>query len=55
MTTICCLPSISDAELLTAVTRAAADERSAAAHLIALLSELDARRLYMAEGCSSLY
>ena len=31
------------------------DERCATAHLIALLMELDTRRLYLGEGCSSLF
>jgi hypothetical protein len=55
--TIACLPltRITDAELLTAVARAAAHERSATVQLIALLAELDARRLYLDEGCSSLF
>ncbi len=30
-------------------------EREATAALIAALGELDARRLYLAEGCSSLF
>jgi hypothetical protein len=55
--TIACLPltRITDAELLTAVAQAAAHERSATVQLIALLAELDARRLYLDEGCSSLF
>jgi hypothetical protein len=44
-----------DAELLAEVSRAAAQERTATAHLIALLGELDARRLYLGEGCCSLF
>jgi hypothetical protein len=55
MITIACLTGVSDADLLSAVTRAAGDERAATVHLIALLAELDTRRLYLAEGCSSLF
>src|SRR5215211_7431390 len=47
--------TLSDAELLLAVRRLAANEREATAHLIAALAELDARRLYLAQGCSSLF
>jgi hypothetical protein len=46
---------LSDAELLTEVKRMTADERHATSRLIAALGELDARRLYLGEGCSSLF
>ena len=46
---------LSDAELLEEVARAAEDERRATARLVALLMELDARRLYLGEGFSSLF
>jgi hypothetical protein len=46
---------LSDQELLAAVKVAAAREREATARLIALLTQLDARRLYLGEGCSSLF
>ena len=46
---------LSDEDLLAEVKVAAARERKATAHVIALLSQLDARRLYLAEGCSSLF
>jgi hypothetical protein len=46
---------LSDNDLLAAVHRLAVDERRATASLIASLAELDARRLYLAEGCSSLF
>jgi hypothetical protein len=46
---------LSDAELLNEVKRLTADERQATARLIAALGELDARRLYLGEGCSSLF
>ena len=47
--------TLSDTELLTAVKRLAAHERHATARLIAHLAEIDARRLYLGEGCSSLF
>jgi hypothetical protein len=46
---------LSDDELLAEVRVAAGREREATARLIALLAELDARRLYLGEGCSSLF
>ena len=46
---------LTDGELLAQVTRAAKQERAATAHLIALLAEVDARRLYLGEGYSSLF
>ena len=46
---------LTDTELLAQVTRAAKQERAATAHLIALLAEVDARRLYLGEGYSSLF
>jgi hypothetical protein len=46
---------LSDRALIDAVKAAAAHERGATARLIALLAELDARRLYLGEGCSSLF
>ena len=49
------LTNVSDRELLDATSRAAADERRATVDLIALLAEVDARRLYLAEGYSSLF
>jgi hypothetical protein len=45
----------SDKELLAEVKRLAEHERMATADLIATLAELDARRLYLGEGCSSLF
>jgi hypothetical protein len=47
--------ALSDADLLLEATRAAAGERSATARLIAVLAEVDTRRLYLGEGCSSLF
>jgi hypothetical protein len=46
---------MSNAELLRATERAACDECRATRELLALLAEVDARRLYLAEGCSSLF
>jgi len=46
---------LSDAELLNEVKRLTAIERQATARLIAALGELDSRRLYLGEGCSSLF
>jgi hypothetical protein len=46
---------LSDEDLLAAVKRLAHGEREATATLIEHLSELDARRLYLGEGFSSLF
>ncbi len=46
---------LSDRDLLAEVTRLATCEREATAALVALLAEMDARRLHLAEGCSSLF
>lgn len=46
---------LSDHELLGRVREAATDERRATARLIGLLAEVDSRRLYLGEGCSSLF
>ena len=46
---------LSDADIIVRVKRAAECERLATAELIALLAECDARRLYLGEGCSSLF
>ena len=47
--------ALSDHELLQHVKRLAANERDATAQLVAHLAEMDARRLYLGEGCSSLF
>lgn len=44
-----------DAELLARVQDAVAHERCATAQVIALLMAVDSRRLYLAQGCASLY
>lgn len=49
------LHGLSDDALLAATTQAAADERRATGQLVALLSEVDARKLYLGQGCSSLF
>lgn len=46
---------LTDDELLAEVKRLVATERRATAALVRSLMELDARRLYLAEGCSSLF
>ncbi|MPY90673.1 MAG: hypothetical protein GEU99_22475 [Luteitalea sp.] len=46
---------LSDHDLLCEVTRLAVREREATARLIACLAEVDARRLYLGEGCASLF
>ncbi len=46
---------LSDQDLLARTMHLAAEERQATALLIAHLAELDARRLYLAEGYSSLF
>jgi hypothetical protein len=46
---------LTDRELLASIHAAANHERAATARLIALLGELDTRRLYLGEGCSSLF
>jgi hypothetical protein len=47
--------NLSDTELITEASRLAARERQATAALIRCLMEVDARRLYLGEGCSSLF
>ena len=47
--------TLSDAELMTTVKQLAANERGATVQLVAHLAEVDARRLYLGEGCSSLF
>lgn len=46
---------LSNDELLARVKHLAEREREVIASLIAHLAELDERRLYLAEGCSSLF
>jgi hypothetical protein len=50
-----CLSHLSDRELLEEVQTLATRERDATARLIASLMEIDSRRLYLGQGCSSLF
>ena len=54
MKSLTAVAHLSDEDLLVEVKVAAVREREATARLIALLSQLDARRLFLGEGCSSL-
>jgi hypothetical protein len=49
------LQHLSDHALLAATMRAAGDQRRATGQLVALLCEVDARKLYLGQGCSSLF
>ncbi len=49
------LPALSDDQLLTETERLVACERHATAALLRSLMEIDSRRLYLREGCSSLF
>jgi hypothetical protein len=56
MTTIVrAFTQLSNQELLAEVKRLTGCERQATVQLIASLMEIDARRLYLGEGCSSLF
>jgi 5-methylcytosine-specific restriction endonuclease McrA len=55
MTTACAFKDLSDHDLLSHIKRLAQSERSAIAALIASLAEMDARRLYLGEGCASMF
>ena len=46
---------LSNSELLAEVKSAAQHERHATTRLVALLAEVDTRRVYLGEGCSSLF
>ena len=46
---------MSDSALIDATVRAARYERCATVELLALLGEFDERKLYLSEGCSSLF
>src|SRR5918996_2420565 len=50
-----CACDLSDGDLLSEVERAATCERQATAQLIALLMEVDSRKLYAGQGYSSLF
>jgi hypothetical protein len=47
--------SLSDSDLLTQLERVCAQERNATAQVVALLMEVDARKLYAPQSCSSLF
>ena len=49
------LGQLSDQDVLAHIHLAVQAERRATVHLVALLIELDRRRLYLGEGCSSLF
>lgn len=53
MTTIPSVAHLSDQQLLAGIKTLASDDRRATAALVASLAELDARRLYLREGCIS--
>lgn len=55
MTTFAALATLSDEALLQETGRLAANERGATAALINALREVDARRLYLAEGYSCMF
>lgn len=55
MTRLFSVHGLSDQELLAATLRLAAHQRRATARLVAAISEVDARRLYLQEGCSSIF
>jgi hypothetical protein len=46
---------LSDSDLLAEVKRLAGSERLAVAKLVSALAEFDARRLYLGQGCSSMF
>jgi 5-methylcytosine-specific restriction endonuclease McrA len=50
-----CFADLSDDQLVETVARLATVEREATVALIASLAEFDSRRLYLGQGCSSLY
>ena len=55
MTTISSLGDLSDDELIARVQLCAGRERDVTSNLVVALTELDARRLYLGAGCSSLF
>jgi hypothetical protein len=55
MTTLSTFSHFANEALLAEAVRLAAHERLATGKLIAALAEVDARKLYLAEGCSSLF
>ena len=55
MSTPLTFAAFSDTALIEEVSRLVGEERRATARLIAALAEFDARRLYLGQGCSSLF
>ena len=53
--TMTCLQTLTDEQLLAETHRFARDERVATAGLVRHLAEMDARRLFLQEGCASLF
>ena len=49
------LSTLSDDQLVQHVIAVATDERRATARLVAALAEFDARKLYLGQGCASLF
>jgi hypothetical protein len=49
------LKHLSDGDLIAEVNRLASPERAAIANLVVALGEMDARRLYLGQGCSSMF
>ena len=49
------IQALTDEQLLTALKSTASHEREVTAHLISLLMEMDTRKLYLAQGYSSLF
>jgi hypothetical protein len=49
------IEQLSDQALIDATTHVSADVRRTSVDLIALLAEVDARRLYLPEGCASMF
>ena len=49
------LKDLSDSRLLAEVDRLAKLERGASANLVGAIGEMDARRLYLGQGCSSMF
>ncbi len=49
------ISTMSDDELIGTTMKVAGDQRRVTVDLLALLAELDARRLYLGQGCSSLF
>ena len=47
--------NLEDGTLLEAAKRLAEDERRATAALLRALMEIDSRRLYLGEGCASMF